>query len=152
MSDETDRHSIVDDEHLKLLSLAYMVSGGVAALFALLGLLYVFMGIVMALSFRNAPVTPSNPYQQPPAFIGWVFAGVGAVIVLGAIALAFAKFRVAADLRQRKSRKFCMVIAAIGCLEFPYGTLLGVLSFLVLGRDSVTRLFTPSAPGAGAAR
>jgi hypothetical protein len=37
-----------------------------------------------------------------------------------------------------------MVIAAIGCLEIPYGTLLGVFSFLVLGRDSVARLFTSS--------
>jgi len=41
-----------------------------------------------------------------------------------------------------------MVIAAIGCLEFPYGTALGVFSFIVLGRDSVIQLFNPSAPAA----
>jgi hypothetical protein len=35
-----------------------------------------------------------------------------------------------------------MVIAAIGCLEFPYGTALGVLSLMVLGRESVMKLFT----------
>jgi len=40
MSDETLRQSIVDEEHLKLLSLGYIVSGGLAALFSLFGLLY----------------------------------------------------------------------------------------------------------------
>jgi hypothetical protein len=39
-----------------------------------------------------------------------------------------------------------MVIAGIGCLEFPYGTVLGIFSFLVLGRDSVVELFCPRSP------
>jgi hypothetical protein len=39
-----------------------------------------------------------------------------------------------------------MVIAGIGCLEIPYGTVLGVFSFLVLGRDSVVPLFSPRPP------
>jgi len=36
-----------------------------------------------------------------------------------------------------------MVISAISCLEFPYGTALGVLSLMVLGRASVAKQFTP---------
>jgi hypothetical protein len=39
-----------------------------------------------------------------------------------------------------------MVIAGIGCLEIPYGTVLGVFSFLVLGLDSVVPLFSPRPP------
>ena len=46
-------------------------------------------------------------------------------------------------IRQKRSRIFCMVIAGIGCLEFPYGTLLGIFSFIVLGRNSVRLLFEP---------
>ncbi len=34
MSDEINRQSIIDEEHLKLLSLGYMISAGMAALFA----------------------------------------------------------------------------------------------------------------------
>jgi hypothetical protein len=64
---------------------------------------------------------------------------------VGLIAMAAAKFRVAWCIKHRKSRTFCIVIAAVGCLEIPYGTLLGVFSFFVLGRDSVAHLFTPSA-------
>lgn len=32
MSDEIDRQSIIDEEHLKLLSLGYMISAGAASL------------------------------------------------------------------------------------------------------------------------
>ena len=151
MSDETIRQSIIDEEHLKLLSLSYMVSGGVAALFSLFGLLYLVMGVFMSLAISHAPETAGKVGEPPPAFIGWIFGGIGLALFFVMIALAIAKFWAALCIRRRKSRTFCMVIASISCLEFPYGTLLGVLSFIVLGRDSVARLFTATAPGAGTA-
>ena len=141
MSDEIVRQAIIDDEHLKLLSLGYMVSGGMAALFSLFGLMYVFIGVVMGLLIPHATQSPTKAGELPPAFVGWIFGGVGLVIFLAMITMAAAKFWVALSLRRRKSRTFCIVIAALGCLEFPYGTLLGVLTFIVLGRDSVARLF-----------
>jgi hypothetical protein len=151
MSDDTLRQSILDEEHLKLLSLGYWVSGGFAALFSLFGLFYVAMGIGMSFVLSHAPETAGKASEPPPAFIGWIFAGIGSAIFLVMIAVALAKFWAARSLRRRKSRAFCMVIAAIGCLEFPYGTLLGVLTFIVLGRDSVKRLFAAPPPGAGIA-
>ena len=122
-----------------------MVSGGFAACLSLFGLLYVLMGVIMGTAFSYLAETASRAARQPPAFIGWIFACVGLVMFVGLIAIAAAKFRVAWCIKHRKSRTFCMVIAAIGCLEIPYGTLLGVFSFFVLGRDSVAHLFTPSA-------
>jgi hypothetical protein len=151
MSDETLRQSIIDDEHLKLLSLGYFVSGGLTALFSLFALLYVFMGIFMGLAIARAPQAAGKAGGPPPAFIGWLLGGIGAALFLVMISMAIARIWVALSIRRRKSRTFCLVIAAIGCLEFPYGTLLGVLSFIVLGRDSVARLFSPPVPGPGAA-
>jgi hypothetical protein len=149
MSDET-RQSIVDEEHLKLLSLGYVVSGGVSAFFSLFGLLYVFMGIIMGAAISHMPETASRPNPvPPPAFVVWLFAGFGLAIFLLAMGMAAARFRTAWCIKHRTWRTFCMVIAAIGCLEIPYGTALGVFSFIVLGRDSVVRLFNP-APPAGA--
>ncbi len=145
MSDETLRQSIVDEEHLKLLSLAYMVSGGFAALFSFFGLLYLGIGLVLALTLSHTPATSG---EAPPALIGWIFAGVGLAIFLVAIIVAIAKFWTASSIRRRKSRTLCMVVAGISCLEFPYGTLLGVATFIILGRASVMRLFSPASPGA----
>jgi hypothetical protein len=148
MTDDTLRQSIIDEEHLKLLSLGYMVSGGLAAMFSMFGLLYVFMGIVMSVALSHAPQTAGKPGELPPTFVGWFLGAIGLTMFLAMIAMAAAKFWVALSIRRRKSRTFCLVIAAIGCLEFPYGTLLGALSFIVLSRDSVVRLFTSTVPGA----
>jgi hypothetical protein len=141
------RQSIIDEEHLKLLSVGYVVSAGVCAFFSLFGLLYVFMGIMMSATLSHLPETAGKPVQHPPpAFIGWFFAGFGLAIFLIAIGMAAAKFRAAWCIKHRKWRVFCMVIAGLGCLEFPYGTALGVFSFIVLGRDSVVHLFSPGSP------
>ncbi len=141
MPEEVDRQSLIDEEHLKLLSLGYMIAAGVAAFFSLFGLFYVFIGIVTSIVISHAPASPKAG-EPPPAFIGWIFAGVGLVLLLLGAGLAFARFWMARCIKQRKSRTFCLVIAAIGCLEFPYGMALGVLSFIVLGRESVVKQFT----------
>lgn len=140
MSEEINRQSIIDDEHLKLLSLGYMVSAAIGAFFALFGGLYLVIGIVMSFAFAHVPAS-GKVGEPPPAFIGWIFAGIGLVFLLIGGGVAFARFWAARCVKQRKSRTFCMVIAAIGCLEFPYGTALGVLAFMVLGRPSVVKQF-----------
>jgi len=45
-------------------------------------------------------------------------------------------------LKGKKNRVFSMIISALECLSFPYGTLLGVFTLIVLNRDSVKELFT----------
>jgi hypothetical protein len=141
VSEGAARPTIIDEEHLKLLSLGYMISAAIGALFSLFGLFYVFMGLMMGSLFSHVSATAANPDNAPPAFIGWILAGFGAafIVVLGTLALL--KFKTASCIKQRRSRIFCMVIAGISCLEFPYGTALGVATFIVLGRDSVIRLF-----------
>ena len=141
VNDETFRQAIIDEEHLKLLSIGYLVSAGVAALFSLIGLLYVIMGVTMGIIFSEA--AKKGDQSTPPAFMGWFFGVIGVVIFLLLIAMAILKFRTAKCIKTRRSRAFCMVMGAISCLEIPYGTLLGVFTFLVLGRNSVKDLFEP---------
>ena len=142
MSKVDIRQSIIDEEHLKLLSLGYMVSAGVTAFFALFALIYVAMGIMMILTF---PQAAADAGEEFPAAVGWFFAGIGLAIFLFMIALAAVKLWVGSCIKRRKSRIFCMIVAGISCLGIPYGTLLGVLSFIVLGRPSVARLFSSRA-------
>ncbi len=145
MPEEIDRQSILDEDHLKLVSLGYMISAGMAAFFALFGLFYIVMGLVMGIAFGFAQPS-ANDHEPPRAFIGWFFAGLGLLIFLFAMVVALLRFLAGRYVKQRKSRTYCMVIAALGCLEFPYGTALGVLSFIVLGRPSVVKLFSPKPP------
>ena len=148
MPEEIERQSILDEEHLKLVSLGFMVAAGIGAFFALIGLFYMVMGIGMSLAFSHLPASPKAG-EPPPAFIGWIFGGMGLLFLLIGGAVAFLRFWAARCVKRRKSRMFCVVIAAIGCLEFPYGTALGALSLMVLERESVKKLFGPNPVSAG---
>jgi hypothetical protein len=139
------RQSTIDDEHLRLLSLGYMISAGFDALFSLFGLFYVFMGIFMGQMIRSLPESSTRADQPPPAFFGWLFAGIGLVFMGIFLTLGVLKFVAASCLKKRTSRIFCLVVAGITCLGFPYGTALGVLTFIALGRASVIRLFDQGA-------
>jgi len=86
------------------------------------------------------PTTRSG--EAPPAVIGWVFFGIGAFIFICLIVMAALKFKAARCIKRRSSRVFCMIVAGFSCLEIPYGTALGVLSLIVLSRNSVKNLFS----------
>ncbi|SFN55567.1 hypothetical protein [Dokdonella immobilis] len=141
------RQAIVDDEHLKLLALGYLFSGVMTALFSLLGLVYAVMGLLMSTLLAAAARSGSHAGSLPPQSLGAVFGIFGLVFFVIGASLAIAKFMAAARIRRRRARTFCLVVAGVSCLGIPYGTVLGVCTFMVLGRDSVVRLFAaPEAP------
>jgi hypothetical protein len=141
MSEQDYRQAIVNEEHLKLLAIGYWVAGGMEAFFSLFGLFYVGMGAMFAASFAKIPPVSVPPNQPPPAFVPWIIVGFGLAIFLAAATFAALRFWTAVCLKRRTSRTFCLVVAALSCLEFPYGTTLGVFTFIVLGRPTVIQLF-----------
>jgi hypothetical protein len=140
MHDSPEEQRIIDAEHLRLLRLGYFVSAGTTACFALIGLLYAAMGIAIGTMSHHFPQPPSQS-GPPPEVFGWIFGAIGLGFTLIAGTVAVLKLRVARCLRLRQSHGFCVVIAVISCLEIPYGTALGVFSFLVLTRPAVKELF-----------
>lgn len=138
---EALRQTIADEEHLRMLVLGYYLSAGMCLLFSLFGGMYMAMGLMFTFAFRNLPA--QSPNTAPPPEMGWFFFAIGAFIFGAMVALAALKFLTARRLKARTSRTFCQVIAGISCLEVPYGTTLGVLTFVVLSRDSVKDLFAP---------
>ncbi len=146
MIEEDARQTVVDDEHLRLLCWGYVFSGVMTGLFSLLGLVYAAMGLVMNRYFADAAKTARHAEQIPPESFGAIIGIFGGVFFLIAMLLAVAKLWTAHCIKRRQSRVLCMVVAAISCLGIPYGTVLGVCSFLVLGRQSVVAQFDSDAP------
>jgi hypothetical protein len=146
MSEEFDRQAVIDDEHLRLLSLGYMISAAMTAIGTLFSLLYIFAGFVVAGVLSRRPDLAGNAGQPPPAFIGWIISGIGLGIFVVTLALAAAKYWAGICIKRRKSRTFCMVMAGISCIGIPYGTILGVFTFIVFGRPSVMRQFQVGVP------
>ena len=44
-------------------------------------------------------------------------------------------------LTQHRSYIFCLVMAALSCAFFPFGTVLGVFTIVLLQKDAVRQLF-----------
>ena len=125
-----------DAEHLRLLSVFHYVVAGVAALFACIPFLHLFMGIAMVSGWGD--MAPEDEFGRA---IGWfVIAFAGTFILFGwafAVCLALA----GRALARRRRYIFCLVMAGLACMFMPFGTVLGVFTIIVLMRDSVRELF-----------
>jgi uncharacterized protein YybS (DUF2232 family) len=139
MSEQESRQNIIDQEHLKLLHIAYLVSACLSAFFSLFGIMYAFMGVFFGAMIAAAPLRPGQ--ERPPPFMGWFFGVFGLFFFVILLTMGILKFLTYRRLKERRSRVFCMVVAGISCLSIPYGTLLGVFTFVVLSRPSVMELF-----------
>ena len=134
MVTEFERQSIVDEEHLKLLSIGYWVWGGVMAAYSLfIGAYFMFMGFI----FTSIP----DGADAAPDFLRWFFPIVG-IVVFG-IAGTFAGLQIANGfwIRKRTHHVLSMVVAGFTCAMVPVGTMLGVCSFVVLVRPTVRALY-----------
>ena len=128
-----------DEEHLNLLSVFHYVVAGLAALFACFPLIHLAIGLAMLFGAFDGK-------GGPPRFAGVIFVVVGGMFILCGWALAVCIFIAARMLAQRKARTYCLVVAAIECMFMPFGTVLGVLTLIMLMKDSVKELFDTKPP------
>lgn len=93
----------------------------------------------------NFPAPPSGSFAppssaMPPAF-GWLFVFAGVLALLATEILAVLTFAAGRCLVRRRNQTLIQVVAALLCLHVPLGTLLGVFTFIILGRPSIASLF-----------
>ncbi len=145
-----------DDDQIKLLALFHFIFGGLA----LVGIGFLVLHYYFMSSFINDPqmwqqlgeqaIPKDNPFPGgkpfpngnpfPKEFVGmfvWFYFFMGAMLLLGGLANIFSGI----FLRQRKLRMFSLVVAGMNCLQVPFGTALGVCTFVVLLRDSVRQSY-----------
>jgi len=127
-----------DNEQLKLISIFHYIVGGVTALFSLIPIAHVIIGIIFIVS----PETMTNKSgEAPPAWFGWIFAGMGTAAILFGLTMAICLICSGRFIAKRKRYMFCLVVAGFSCLFFPFGTALGVFTIIVLTRPSVKEIF-----------
>lgn len=137
-----------DAEHLRLLSIFHYVVGGLTALFGCFGLIYVVMGIIfLAFPESMQDGRPGHAGDPPPAFLGWIFVGIGTFFTVLGWTMAALTIYGGVCLKRRQKRTFTLVTAGLNCLQVPFGTALGVFTFMVLNRPSVRALYGPTARG-----
>ncbi|MBV8880266.1 MAG: hypothetical protein JO332_09900 [Planctomycetaceae bacterium] len=132
-----------DEEHLRNLSLAYTIISILTGLMGCMFIVHLVIGIVSIVS----PGSMSNGRSgnAPPAFFGWLFAGIGGAALLGFWTIAGLMFAAGRCIKRRRRYTFCLIASGASCLIMPFGTALGIISFVILNRPSVKALFPPPA-------
>lgn len=127
-----------DLQHLKWLSIGYYVMSGLFIFFALFSLVFLFFGILFLttdiLQQSGNPEIASYVFGTLNIAISIIFITVGAI-------LSYLSIRTAKNLKRQKHYQFCIIVAIVIFLFQPFGMILGILTFLVLMRDSVKKLF-----------
>ena len=133
-----ERTRIRNEEQLRLLAIFHYVLAGLLAFFALGSLMQIGMGI----AFEQGELDGFFGDMPPPDFFGGAMIAMGFVYLIAGGVLAVLTFLAARRLNQRRGRKFCFLVAGLySVFFFPFGTLVGVFTFIVLNRDGVRRLF-----------
>ncbi|MGA2436644.1 MAG: hypothetical protein ABSG25_15320 [Bryobacteraceae bacterium] len=127
-----------DQEHVRLLSIFHYVVAAFAALFACVFLIHVGLGIAMLV---NPQMFGGHRQEPPPAFAGWLLLIIGSAIVLCGWTFATLICISGRFLSRRKHYMFCLVMAGVECMFMPFGTVLGVFTFVVLLRPGVKQMF-----------
>lgn len=125
------------DDTLKLLSVFHFVLGGLTGLCSCFPLVHVGIGLAMVTG--SFPATNQGP--PPPAAAGWVFVAMGSAFIVVGWGLAACLILAGVRLRQRRWWTYCVVVAAVSCASFPFGTLLGIFTLLTLAKPEVRASF-----------
>lgn len=128
-----------DAANLDLIGIFYYIVAAIAALFSMIPLIHVAMGIAMITGAFDQPGHGSPP---PPA-VGWLIAVIGAGFILCGLAFSALLVFGGRRIRQRRGHTFCIVVAGLSCMFMPFGTVLGVLALVVLLKPEVKALFAP---------
>src|SRR5436190_7458982 len=127
-----------DREHLKLLAIFHFVFGGLAVVgIGFLGVHYAIMHTV----FSNPEILKSQNAGMPKAFLDvfiWFYIFMAVILMAGLVLNVLSGI----FLLQKRNRIFSLIIGGLNCLQIPFGTALGVLTILVLSRDSVRQLYS----------
>ena len=127
-----------DRDHLRLLSIFHYVLAAVTAVFSLFPIFHLIIGLLMV----SDTIHPGDQHSEVPvAIIGWMFVIIPAFMILAGLACSAVIALAGSRLARYSSYTFCLVVAAIECVFFPFGTVLGVFTIIVLNRPSVKELF-----------
>jgi len=132
-------------DYLRLLSIFHYVVAGVAGLASLLPVVYMAVGVALLGS-----ATRGGPPDPMGRAIALIFVTVSAGLLVGALAMTVCIALAGRFLAGRTHYNFCLVMAAAECVFMPFGTVLGVLTLIVLLQNPVKALFGEPAAVAAA--
>lgn len=131
-----------DLDNLRLLSIFHFVYAAFCAICAMFPLLYMGMGA----AFVSGAFNNTGGGAPPPA-VGWLFIILGGTLTTIGLIMAAGVVLTGVSLANGRRHLFCVIVAFIECINFPFGTLLGVFTAVTLLKPGVKAYFDSKKPG-----
>jgi len=125
-----------DLQHVRWLAVAHYIIAAIVALVGCFPIIHLTLGILM-LTGRLQDAHGNGP----PEWFGLIFVVIAAMMIVICWAFAVALLVAARRLSEHRGYTYCIVVGALECMFVPIGTVLGVLTIIVLVRPSVRKLF-----------
>ena len=137
MDIEAIKQEAVDNEHLRLLELFHYISGGLSVLISSFFIIHLtFMSFMLKNADQFMPTSGKTAPIAPEQFMGIFVVIFGTVIALG-ISYGIAQIISGRFIKKRRHRVFSMIVAIPNILFIPYGTILAIMTLMVLDRKSI---------------
>ena len=136
------RDDIIDEEHLRLLSIGHYITGGLCIAFASI---FIFHFVFILLGALNPEMfaAPGQAPQGPPDGVMKIFAVVIGMIIVAGWTFGGLTIYVGRCIKGRTRRTLTFVMACLNVMFIPFGTILGTFTLIVLSRPNVKRLYGP---------
>jgi len=133
-----------DEQHLKLLKIFHYILGALSCLFSSVFLIHAYIGWSQ---LHGRGIFHEQVKNPPPPEFGWIFFIMGTVAVVSGWLFGALIAYAGRSISKRNHYLFILITAGLMCVICnPFGTVLGVFTFVVLLRPSVKELFVATAP------
>jgi hypothetical protein len=112
----------------RLLPYIYLILAGLV----LLSIVSLLFGMNAAIQ-ESAPQTPNSRQIAPLIILLLIALGLGTIYAVNGVLLL-----------RKVHRKASLILSIIACIGFPLGTIIGVLSLIVLTREEIKDEYAPS--------
>lgn len=130
-----------EDDHLQLLAIFHYVVAGMAALASLFPTIHLLVGIgLLTVGLTDPKVL------LPMQIIGGFFILFASCWISCGLVFAACLALAGRSLQRRRNYNYCLVMAGTACMLVPFGTILGVLTILVLMKEGTKAQFPPARP------
>ncbi len=141
MDIEKLKQEAINNEHLRLLEIFHYISGGLTILFSSL---FIFHLVFMSFFMMNPEFFPNESVQaceiNPEQFMSFFVYIFGFMIFLG-ITYGVAQIISGRFIKKRKGRLFSIIVSIPNILFIPYGTILAILTIIILDKKNIKELY-----------
>lgn len=141
MTDNQFKQEIIDGEHLKLLSLFHYIKGALTILTSSFFIFHFIMFAIFSRLAENPEFAGEEFGSEFPIAIFTILTILFGVFILLGMAFGILQIMSGIFMKKRKNRIFSFIIAILELPFIPYGTTLGVLTIIVLQRESVKNFY-----------